>query len=74
MNTDVPAYGLWPLVVINAAAFIIFAFSFTHPSTGRDWRSFGARKGTRGPKEGTLSRVERRRTLDRNIVRSAPLP
>jgi len=42
MNTDVPAYGLWPLVVINAAAFIIFAFSFTHPSTGRDWRSFGA--------------------------------
>jgi len=42
MNTDVPAYGLWPLVVINAAALIIFAFSFTHPSTGRDWRSFGA--------------------------------
>ncbi|GIW07469.1 MAG: hypothetical protein KatS3mg060_2274 [Dehalococcoidia bacterium] len=22
--------------------FIIFAFSFTHPRTGRDWRSFGA--------------------------------
>jgi hypothetical protein len=29
-------------VVINAAVFIIFAFSFTHPRTGRDWRSFGA--------------------------------
>ncbi len=42
MNTNVPAYGLWPLVVVNAAVFIIFAFSFTHPSTGRDWRSFGA--------------------------------
>lgn len=42
MNTDVPAYGLWPLVVMNAAVFIIFAFSFTHTSTGRDWRSFGA--------------------------------
>src|SRR5713101_2913656 len=42
MNTDVPAYGLWPLVVINALVFIIFAFSFTHPQTGRDWRSFGA--------------------------------
>src|SRR6266702_4026056 len=42
MNTDVPAYGLWLLVVVNAAVFIIFAFSFTHPSTGRDWRSFGA--------------------------------
>ena len=42
MNTNVPAYGLWLLVVMNAAVFIIFAFSFTHPSTGRDWRSFGA--------------------------------
>jgi len=42
MNTVVPAYGLWPLVVINALVFIIFAFSFTHPRTGRDWRSFGA--------------------------------
>ena len=40
MNTDVSAYGLWPLVVLNAAVIIIFAFSFTHPSTGRDWRSF----------------------------------
>ena len=42
MNTDVSAYGLWPLVVVNAAVIIIFAFSFTHPRTGRDWRSFGA--------------------------------
>ena len=39
---DVPAYGLWPLVIINAAVFIIFAFSFTKPRTARDWRSFGA--------------------------------
>ena len=39
---EVPAYGLWPLVAINAAVFIIFAFSFTRPRTGRDWRSFGA--------------------------------
>jgi protein-S-isoprenylcysteine O-methyltransferase Ste14 len=37
-----PAYGLWPLVIINAAVFIIFAFSFTNPRTARDWRSFGA--------------------------------
>jgi protein-S-isoprenylcysteine O-methyltransferase Ste14 len=36
------AYGLWPLVVINSAIFLIFAFSFTHPRTKRDWRSFGA--------------------------------
>ncbi len=42
MNTDLPAYGLWPLVIINAAVFIIFAFSFAQPRTKRDWRSFGA--------------------------------
>jgi protein-S-isoprenylcysteine O-methyltransferase Ste14 len=38
----VPAYGLWTLVVINSLVFILFAFSFTHPRTGRAWRSFGA--------------------------------
>jgi protein-S-isoprenylcysteine O-methyltransferase Ste14 len=41
-TADTPAYGLWPLVIINAAVFIIFAFSFTKPHTTRDWRSFGA--------------------------------
>lgn len=39
---EIPAYGLWPLVIINSAIFIIFAFSFTKPKTSRDWRSFGA--------------------------------
>lgn len=43
MNTPAaPAYGLWPLVIINTAVFLIFAFSFTKPRSGRDWRSFGA--------------------------------
>jgi len=42
MNHDAPAYGLWLLVVINSAVFIIFAFSFAKPRSGRDWRSFGA--------------------------------
>ena len=42
MNYNVPAYGLWSLVVINAGVFIIFAFSFARPRTSRDWRSFGA--------------------------------
>lgn len=42
MNTEVPAYGLWVMVAINAAVFILFAFSFSPPRTGRDWRSFGA--------------------------------
>lgn len=36
------AYGLWTLVIINVAIFIIFAFSFFKPKTKRDWRSFGA--------------------------------
>lgn len=34
-------YGLWPLVIINSAVFIIFVFSFTKPKSSRDWRSFG---------------------------------
>ena len=42
MESDAPAYGLWSLVIINAAFFILFAFSFTKPKTTRDWRSFGA--------------------------------
>jgi len=34
-------YGLWFLVVINTAVILIFAASFFHPKTGRDWRAFG---------------------------------
>jgi Putative protein-S-isoprenylcysteine methyltransferase len=36
------AYGLWLLVLVNSAIFIIFAFSFFHPKTKRDWRAMGA--------------------------------
>lgn len=42
MSHDTPAYGLWGLVLINSAVFIIFAFSFAKPATKRDWRSFSA--------------------------------
>jgi protein-S-isoprenylcysteine O-methyltransferase Ste14 len=35
-------YGLWWLVILNTAIFLMFAFSFTKPKTKRDWRSFGA--------------------------------
>ncbi len=42
MNDTAPAYGLWLLVLINSAVFVMFAFSFTKPKTARDWRSFGA--------------------------------
>ena len=41
MTDAVPAYGLWSLVVINSAVFIIFAFSFFKPGNQRDWRSLG---------------------------------
>ena len=36
------AYGLWALVFINAAVFILFALSFAKPQSARDWRSFSA--------------------------------
>jgi len=42
MSHDPPAYGLWLLVALNSAVFIMFAFSFFKPATGRDWRTFGA--------------------------------
>lgn len=36
------AYGLWYLVLINSAVFILFAFSFVKPKSATDWRSLGA--------------------------------
>ncbi len=36
------AYGLWPLVILNTALFALFAASFFHPRTSRDWRAMGA--------------------------------
>jgi len=45
MAATTQAYGLWALVALNSAIFIIFAFSFFKPRTRRDWRSFGAFSG-----------------------------
>jgi hypothetical protein len=42
MTHAAPAYGLWFLVLLNAAVFIIFALSFAKPQSARDWRSVGA--------------------------------
>jgi protein-S-isoprenylcysteine O-methyltransferase Ste14 len=42
MSHDTGAYGLWALVAVNSAVFIIFAFSFGKPQSPRDWRSFSA--------------------------------
>jgi protein-S-isoprenylcysteine O-methyltransferase Ste14 len=41
-HSDVPAYGLWGLVILNSVIFIAFAFSFFKPQTKTDWRSFSA--------------------------------
>ena len=41
MTDAAPAYGLWGLVIINIAVFLIFAFSFSHPKSPGDWRAFG---------------------------------
>ena len=35
-------YGLWFLVVLNSVIFILFATSFFHPRSRRDWKAMGA--------------------------------
>lgn len=42
MTNGQSGYGLWLIVLLNVAAFSLFAFSFVRPRTGRDWRTFGA--------------------------------
>ncbi len=39
MPETIPAYGLWLLVVVNSALFILFAFSFAKPQIKRVWVS-----------------------------------
>lgn len=41
-HSEVSAYGLWGLVILNSALFIGFAFSFFKPQTKTDWRTFSA--------------------------------
>ena len=41
MDQDASPYGVWWMVAINSAAFIIFALSFSFPRLKREWRSFG---------------------------------
>ena len=42
MDTEISAYGLWPLVVLNVALLLFFTISFFQPRTRQDWRSLGA--------------------------------
>lgn len=41
-HAGMQAYGLWTLVIINTAIFLMFAFSFAPPQSKRDWRTLGA--------------------------------
>lgn len=34
-------YGLWVLVIVNSAVFVLFAASLFHPRGGRDWKALG---------------------------------
>ncbi len=34
-------YGLWLLVIVNSAIFILFGFTFFPPRSRRDWRAMG---------------------------------
>ncbi len=40
--TESYAYGMWPLVMINAGIFIFFVLSFLKPKRRWEWRSMGA--------------------------------
>jgi protein-S-isoprenylcysteine O-methyltransferase Ste14 len=40
--TDSPSYGLWLLMAVNSALFILFAASFARPKDAPDWRALGA--------------------------------
>lgn len=39
--TEEYGYGLWLLVALNSVVFIVFAASFFHPRSNRDWRVLG---------------------------------
>jgi protein-S-isoprenylcysteine O-methyltransferase Ste14 len=41
MNTGNYEYGLWWLVIINTAVFVLFALSFFKPRTRVNWKAFG---------------------------------
>jgi protein-S-isoprenylcysteine O-methyltransferase Ste14 len=40
--TDSNAYGMWALVGLNAAIFVVFVLSYLKPKKWREWRSMGA--------------------------------
>lgn len=35
-------YGLWALVIVSSAIFIVFALSFFRPGNRHDWTAMGA--------------------------------
>jgi hypothetical protein len=45
MNPGSYEYGLWSLMIINTAVFVLFALGFFKPKTRVDWKVFGATPG-----------------------------
>lgn len=41
-GSDATGYGLWFLVTANSVLVIVFALSFFHPQTRKDWKAMGA--------------------------------
>src|SRR5260370_14113481 len=41
MNPENYEYGLWSLMIVNTAVFVLFALSFFKPKTRVDWKIFG---------------------------------
>ena len=70
MTEMAPAYGLWFLVVVNSAIFILFAYSFFKRKTTRDWRQHiveNQRRKTPHKAYGTRTKLTQA-TLDSNIA------
>src|SRR3990167_4809225 len=42
MDHHANSYGIWTLVIVNSAIFIMFAYSFTTVTSKSDWRTWGA--------------------------------
>lgn len=40
--TESYAYGMWPVVALNVAIFVVFVVSYLRPKKWREWRSMGA--------------------------------
>jgi len=61
MSGHAPAYGLWLLVIMNTAWFLMFAFSFTRPQTARNSCFWAAKNSASNANAAVLGIMERQR-------------